>query len=349
MNIYYKDKKMGMGGTHNTIIIGPYDKIKSDEYNIIYWDYIKNNTVPKMLDDVGKELREYRSLHFESQYLISEIYKIEEWKTEQNKPKEETLKKTHIKRGRPPITRLPIQYESIDEMITNDHYNDIVEITFMNIHLKTLPILPKDLVVLNCYNNLLTNLPALPDTLKELNISNNQFTVSPNLPPYLVYFNCSYNNIEYIEYLPTTIKLFHCSNNNLKQLPEQPPKQICHRGLCHGDYIPENNKVNCVCRRMSYVSCGSNPLESFPKSYSECLKCGSKKIMLKPDKTIVCKDCAQMLNISFKNTPIFEIIQTKFDGDILSYLRSNGDTTMELEEVSSGSDDGMSISYNNID
>ena len=79
--IYYKTSKLSAAQCQRRIEIGAYDKALSEKYNSIYWEYVKNGTIPNMMDEDGKKvLPEYRKHPLDIQLMIADIHKVEEWK-----------------------------------------------------------------------------------------------------------------------------------------------------------------------------------------------------------------------------------------------------------------------------
>ena len=85
------------------------------------------------------------------------------------------------------------KYNSFDEILNLDNYNEII--------------------YLNCSFNKLTSLPELPESLTDLNCSNNNLTNLPKLPELLKYLYCYSNNL-------------HCYSNNLHCYSNQLPSQL---------------------------------------------------------------------------------------------------------------------------
>lgn len=352
--IHYKTPKITTAQCHQRIEIGPYDKTLSALHNAIFWDYIKNGIIPPMMDESGKkELLEFRKHPLSIQLLIKEIHNVEEWKTRMDK--EISAGDRKKRSGRPPIRCLPIQFETIEEMVASDMYDEIDEIIYDSCYLKELPRLPKNLVKLNCYHNSLTALPSLPPTLKHLDIHDNKFVVLPDLPPKLKTLICNDNQLEYICTLPRDVNHFVCYNNKLKQLPDIEPGGDCQRGACFGNYNPEANNVPCLHRKLAFVMAGNNPLESLPKDYSKCLRCGYENLVKwgNEDRHIQCFKCKFLISINIKDTPLMEQINAEYNSDISNYLIGAKAAPMEVEGAaaaaeSSGDEDGMVISYDNI-
>jgi Leucine-rich repeat (LRR) protein len=345
MKIYYKTSKFSIAHCCHSIEIGKYDKILSDKYNKIYWEYIKNGNVPSKFDEDGKnELPEYKKLHLSIRLLINEIIKIDTWKKQMNREISDGLRKKRT--GRPPITQLPIQFETINEMISSNLYKDIVEINFMNNSLTELPIIPPNLKILICYNNSLTKIGPLPITLTHLNISNNKLKAIPELPPNLEYLNCSNNNISYIGTLPISLNTLICHNNNLKYFPNMASRQECTRGSCYGDYFFIKNTVPCLHYKLSYVMIDNNPIESLPKSFKYCLKCNGQNIKLAEykDNMVVCNDCCRTITILLNNTPLKEYGGIKYH--LTDDMSSNMDIDGHIDY--SGDEEGEPISYDKI-
>jgi len=339
-------------------------------------------------------LREYQTLPVDIRLMIMDIYKVEQWKKDIEKWKadmteyrsrviewERDIKawkkkldanedSKPIKPYPPPkpykplIRTMPTKFETIEEMVASDLYNQIDNINFSDNNLPVLPVLPQNLVVLNCQHNALTELPPLPDTITHLDISYNQFVILPDLPPRLRFLSCTNNQIEYIGQIPNTLEHLICYDNKLKHLPELESRQTCTRGTCYNNFSPDKNEVPCLHYHLTYVMCSGNPLESFPDSYKRCMKCGGQNLELWDgyiDK-FHCKDCYRLISIQchgikttkskilnpweFEDCPLGKIIQSQFGGNILAYLL--GATDMEIDEETSGDDEGTPIHYDNI-
>lgn len=353
--IHYKTPKIRETQSHQRIEIGPYDKVLSGKYNAIFWDYVKNGTIPKMMDeDKKKELPEFRKHHRSIQLLIAEIHKVEAWKIRMDK--EISAGDRKKRSGRPPIRSLPTQFETIEEMVASDMYDEIDEIIFDTCYLSKLPRLPKNLVKLNCYHNFLTELPPLPPTLQHLDIHDNKFVKLTDLPPNLKILICNDNKLESICTLPRDVHNFICYNNNLKKLPKIKPGGNCQRGACTGYYQPEVNQVPCIHRKLSFVMAGSNPLESLPNDYQKCMRCGNEELAEwgMEGRHIQCTKCKYLISVLINNTPLREHIDAEYNGDITNYLIGAKATPMEVEGTaeaaaeSSGDEDGMVISYDTI-
>lgn len=348
MHIYYKTTSFTKLQCQHVIEIGPFDKEISDEYNTIYWQYVKNNVVPGKLDEYGNnELPSYAKLHYTSKILVDEIYQIEEWNMRMVREINEGERKK--KSGRPSLTQLPIQYETIADMVASPMYDDIVEINFMSNNLTELPRLPKNLKILSCLRNKLSSLPKLPDTLIELDISFNEFKTLNNIPPNLVMLSCSDNQLEFIGKLPNTMKQLFCYNNKLRALPELNAAGECKHGTCHGNYEPSENKIPCLHNKLVDVFAQDNPIVSIPKSYFTCMKCYGTEFNMCDYKldTIVCKGCRKQLRIILKNTPLEK------SGGLERLISGDMPVSMDIEKPAhsgSGSDedDDMVISYDKI-
>ncbi len=341
---YYKTKDISTGKCARAIEIGPYDRGIYTEYNNIFWEYVKNCTIPKMLTENTKEEEKEFSAHpLEIRLMIMEIYKYEQWKKDIDKWKsdlvawkqmvhewEKNMKiwskntdpgkgvKTEkpnvpVKPFKPLIREMPTKFETIAEMVTSELYNQIDEINFGNCHLTNLPMLPENLVILKCYHNALAELPRLPHTLRHLDISYNNFIILPDLPPNLEYLSCTHNFLEFIGQLPNSLIHLYCCNNNLKYLPELGPREECKRGMCYGDFSPSKNEsVPCLHYKLSFVSCAYNPLESFPESFKKCMKCEGQNIKLWNDYTdrIYCGDCSRVFAIDCYGLKIEKLKKT---------------------------------------
>jgi hypothetical protein len=80
------------------------------------------------------------------------------------------------------------QYNSFEEILKLDNYNDIIYIWCANNSLSRLPQLPNSLKQLHCYNNKISSLPELPNSLKQLHCYNNNLSSLPELPNLLCDF-----------------------------------------------------------------------------------------------------------------------------------------------------------------
>ena len=113
-------------------------------------------------------------------------------------------------------------YESFNEIVKLDNYNDIIHIKCWNSNLSSLPELPNSLEILYCGYNILSSLPELPNSLKILKCFNNNIDRLPKLPNSLIELLCYNNNLSSLPELPNSLIYFSCNNNNLSSLPELP-------------------------------------------------------------------------------------------------------------------------------
>ena len=121
--------------------------------------------------------------------------------------------------------------------------------TFLSLTYKdliTLPELPNDLSILQCYNNRLTVLPLLPNTLTYLSCCTNRLTTLPDLPNTLMYLSCSYNNLTSLpKRLPEVLNKLWCHNNQLCSLPEHLPNTLTYLDCSH-NYLVKLPKLPCT-------------------------------------------------------------------------------------------------------
>jgi Leucine-rich repeat (LRR) protein len=113
-------------------------------------------------------------------------------------------------------------YNSIEEILKIDNYDDIIYIYCAYENLSSLPKLPNSIHELWCSNNNLSRLPELPNSLTKLCCSNNCLAILPELPNSIIYLNCSYNLLSSLPELPNSLIEFVCSCNNLSSLPKIP-------------------------------------------------------------------------------------------------------------------------------
>ena len=59
-------------------------------------------------------------------------------------------------------------YNSFEEIVKLENYNDIIYINCRNNLISSLPVLPNSLMYLYCNNNILSSLPELPNSLTQL-------------------------------------------------------------------------------------------------------------------------------------------------------------------------------------
>ena len=94
------------------------------------------------------------------------------------------------------------KYNSFEEILKLDNYNDIIHI--------------------NCSNNNLSSLPELPNSLTKLWCDNNNLSSLPELPNSFTHLYCGYNNLSYLPNLPNSLRIIWCYNNNISSLPKLP-------------------------------------------------------------------------------------------------------------------------------
>jgi hypothetical protein len=131
-------------------------------------------------------------------------------------------------------------YESFNEIIELDNYNEIIYIECRHNNLSSLPELPNSLIELRCYSNRLYCLPKLPNSLEMLWCSENNISSLPELPNSLKILWCDNNSLSNLPELTNSLEIMGCSNNNLSSLPELPNSLI-------------------------YFSCNNNNLSSLPE------------------------------------------------------------------------------------
>ena len=113
-------------------------------------------------------------------------------------------------------------YDSFEEILQIDNYNDITYINCAHNNLYYLPELPDSLIILHCHGNYLSNLPKLPNTLIDLICYNNNLSNLPELPNLLKDLHCSNNSLSNLPELPNSLQNLCCLLNNLSNLPELP-------------------------------------------------------------------------------------------------------------------------------
>ena len=114
------------------------------------------------------------------------------------------------------------KYNSFEEILKLDNYNDIDYIDCSHNWLVNLPELPNSLKYLYCGNNKISSLPELPDSLIELYCYNNNISNLSKLPNLLTCLWCQYNKLSILPKLPNSLKSLWCLSNNLSSLPELP-------------------------------------------------------------------------------------------------------------------------------
>ena len=118
-----------------------------------------------------------------------------------------------------------IEYNTFEEIIQLENYDDIKCINFYNNNLTSLPDnLPNSLEILWCDNNNLTSLPNnLPNSLEILWCYNNNLTSLPdNLPYSLKELWCDNNNLTRLpDNLPNSLKELYCANNPIYKFIEK--------------------------------------------------------------------------------------------------------------------------------
>ena len=100
------------------------------------------------------------------------------------------------------------KYNSFEEILKLDNYNDIIHINCSNNNLSSLPELPNSFTHLYCGYNNLSYLPNLPNTLINIWCYNNNLCDLPKLPISLIYLYY-YNNP-----IHTHIKHYFSGNKN---------------------------------------------------------------------------------------------------------------------------------------
>ena len=111
------------------------------------------------------------------------------------------------------------RYNSFDEVIELNNYNDITAIYCYGNNIFSLPELPNSLKYLYCEHNNLSSLPQLPNSLIYLDCTYNNLSNLPQLPNSLTYLICNNNNLSILPQLPNSLKNLNCSFNNLSDLP----------------------------------------------------------------------------------------------------------------------------------
>jgi hypothetical protein len=113
-------------------------------------------------------------------------------------------------------------YDSFEEILNLENYNDIIYIKSCGNKLSGLPELPNSLINMICHNNILSSLPELPNSLIRLDCANNNLSSLPELPNSLEILFCNNNNISNLPKLPNKLTILYCWINNLFSLPEIP-------------------------------------------------------------------------------------------------------------------------------
>ena len=135
-------------------------------------------------------------------------------------------------------------YNSFEEILKIDNYDDIIDINCSWINLSVLPNLPNSLIRLCCHNNNLSSLPELPNSLTYIDCANNNLSSLSKLPNSLKKLWCGNNNLSVLPELPNSLTELWCYNNNLSSLPKLP------------------NSLN-------YFSYNTNPIFIYIKKYFE--------------------------------------------------------------------------------
>ena len=118
------------------------------------------------------------------------------------------------------------KYDSFEEILKIDNYNDIIDINCHRNNLLYLPKLPNLLTHLTCGYNNLSSLPELPNTLTKLMCYDNNLSILPELPNSLNKLYCNSNNLHNLPELPNSLQYLYCWNNKLSSLPELPNSLI---------------------------------------------------------------------------------------------------------------------------
>jgi hypothetical protein len=120
-------------------------------------------------------------------------------------------------------------YDSFEEILKLENYNDIILINCSDYNLSNLPVLPvlpNSLKQLICCSNNLSSLPELPNSLEILECGYNNISSLPELPNSLKSLSCTSNNLSNLPELPKFLEILYCSHNNLSNLPELPNSLI---------------------------------------------------------------------------------------------------------------------------
>jgi E3 ubiquitin-protein ligase IpaH7.8 len=104
-------------------------------------------------------------------------------------------------------------YNSFEEIVKLENYNDIIYINCRNNLISSLPVLPNSLMYLYCNNNILSSLPELPNSLTQLYCDDNKLYNLPDLPNLLTHLYCSYNKLSSFPELPNTLSCLYYYNN----------------------------------------------------------------------------------------------------------------------------------------
>ena len=183
-------------------------------------------------------------------------------------------------------------YNSFEEILKLDNYNDIVYINCRSSSLTSLPRLPISLIYLNCDTNSLSSLPELPNSLTYINCTNNNLSSLPELPDSLQYIWYQYNNLSILPELPNSLIELCCSDNDLSNLPKLPKSLTCL--WCDNNYglssLPElPNSLITLC-------CNCSNLSSLPELPNS------------------------LINIYYYDSPIYTYIEDYFEGDTQKYF-----------------------------
>ena len=101
-------------------------------------------------------------------------------------------------------------FNSFEELLKIDNYNDITYLDCRNNSLYILPALPSSLTYFCCRNNFLTSLPNLPSSLTHFCCRINNLTSLPTLPSSLEYLDCDENSLTTLPTLPSSLCNLKC-------------------------------------------------------------------------------------------------------------------------------------------
>ena len=113
-------------------------------------------------------------------------------------------------------------YNSFEEILKLDNYNDIIYIYCPNNNLSWLPELPNSLEYLWCEHNNISSFPRLPNSLRILDCSNNKLSNLPKLPNSLKELVCAINKLSSLPQIPNSLTYLNFAHNNIFYLPELP-------------------------------------------------------------------------------------------------------------------------------
>ena len=145
------------------------------------------------------------------------------------------------------------QYNSFDDIIKLDNYDDITYIGLKNVIPFKLPYrLPKILKQLYSSHNNLTIIPPLPNTLTLLICRHNNLSKLPKLPNSLTHLDCRHNNLSKLPKLPNSLTRLDCCHNKLINLGNRIPKNIKFLDYYHNELVTLPLGINKI-SKLKYV------------------------------------------------------------------------------------------------